>query len=620
MEIVSVGIDLGTTNSVVAIKGSSKPQVLFNTENKPRTPSVVGPIRTKHKKSSIKDEVLIGDMALSNWENTPEDTIVSIRDLMGRSVTDPVVEKIRRKVLYQIVPSTDGSKDSVSVVMSGKQYSPVEISAMILRKLKEDTEFRLGKRVTHAVITIPAYFAKAQRKATLRAANLAGLKVLKLLNEPTAVAIAFGLDSKSGDVPKKILVYDLDKETFDVSALMWDGGDFVLLNTGGDMWLGGDDFDQVIVNKALRYISSEYGINAKQNKSFMVMLKKEARAAKERLSDANSTELIVNGLRNPGGDLIDVDVEITRPEFEQMIQPLVDRTIRLMANTYTLSNAFSLARMTGSGRVPPPDYVIVKGGSTKIPLIRRTLQNMFGAEKLLSHIEAEYFVAMGAAIVAAQWHMICCPECESFNDLKANRCTICGTSLEVQETEENDIIIGAPFHYGVQSTGDDFNTFINKNDPYPTPIEMRKSLPYHTRIPNQRTIRIPVYGGHNLKKASTNEKQGEVFAILPPGLPLGSVVLIKFWLDANGIFDLSAHLEDGTALKPWIIHGELDHKAVEELDILQEELSKWEKNATPEQSDKVDKAVAEAYELIEDRKIEDAVRLIEQVWKELKIV
>ena len=617
-----VGIDLGTTNSVISIVAvEKKAKILYNAEGKPEMPSVVGPIMTKHKKNSDKDESYIGELALDNWENAPDDTIYSVKRLMGRSFTDPKVEEVRKKVLYRIVEPADGTKDNVRVVMSGKLYSPVEISAKILNKLKKDAEHWLGEEVTHAVVTVPAYFSQIQREATWRAANLAGLKVLRILSEPTAAAIAFGLDSESSEEPKKILVYDLGGGTFDISLLMWGGSNFVQLNTEGDMWLGGDDFDQVIVDKAVEYISIEYGIDARQNKSFMAALKKKARAAKERLSAASSTKFIVTGLRGEKGDLIDVDMEITRQEFEQMIRSKVDDTIKLTQKT------LAEVQLT----VDDIDCIVMAGNSTYIPLVQRSVESMFGKKKVLYNVQPKHSVAMGAAILAASLNRVICRNCETANDIEAVNCSNpeCGKPLQFDnKTEEPErqiyidddsitIAEGAHFPYGIQSAGDQFNIFVRKNDPYPTPEENKKTLPFATRTANQRMIKIPVYGGEKLEKASANEKQGEAFAVLPAGLPRGTVVRIKLWLNDSEIFKISAHLEDGTALKPWIILPGLEHKAVEEFDRLLEELNKWEKNATQEQSEKIDKTVVEAYELLEGRKIDDAIRLVKKVLEEL---
>ena len=618
----TIGIDFGLHNCRVAVCTLRNAKILDNRENKPETPSIVGPKRSKHKRSDDKDETYIGDMALDNWENAPGNTILSVRRLIGRSITDPEVEKVRKSFLYKVVEPADGTKDGVHVVMNGKQYSPVEISAMIFRKLKEDAEHRIGgeEKVTRAVVTVPSYFSQIQREAIREAANLAGLKVLRILNEPIAAAIALGLYSESGEVPKKILVYDLSGGTCDISLLMWDGSNFLQLNTEGDMWLGGNDFDQVIINKAIEHIRTEYGIDARKYESFMSRLKKKAKAVKERLSAVNSTELIVTGLRSESGDIIDVDMEITRQEFEQMIRPMVDETIKLT------QKALAEAQLTNEDI----DYVLLTGGSVRIPLIQQILGNMFGEEKIRCSCWPERSIAIGAAIVAATMNRVICHYCETANAINAVNCSGCGKPFQFDgkpdaledEVFKGDgsieIVLGAPFSYGIQSEGDRFDLFIQQYDLFPTPVDKIRTFLFYTVVPNQRTIRIPIYGGNNLEKASANEKQGEGFTVLPPGLPKGTIVLIKIWLDENCIFGLSAHLENGKFLRPWIIHGELDHKAVQEFDVLQEELNKWEKDAMPEQSKKIEKTVSDAYGLLEERRIEDAIRLVKQVLEDFK--
>ena len=575
-----IGIDLGTTNSVVAVVDGPRPRVLDNRENKSQTPSVVGLKKRKNKVGKEETEVLIGEVGLANWLLATSDTIISIKRLMGRGIADSEVQRVKERYQYKIVQPTDGTKDSVSVIMGDKEYSPIDISAMILRKLKEDAEDRVNDKVTHAVITVPAYFSQIQRDATRKAGLKAGLKVMRILDEPTAAAIAFGIDSENSNDPKNLLVYDLGGGTFDISVLMWAGNAFAPLNLEGDMWLGGDDFDQVIIDHVVNYIEREHGINPRDQKRFMVELKIQARAAKERLSSSRSTDVIVPGLLHEG-DLADVSLEITREEFERMIKPLVDKSVQLT------KKAIENAGLT----VEQIDYVLMAGNATCVPLVQKAMEEMFTPAKVLRRVHPKHSVAFGAAIMAEK-----CKGCdESLNEDNQG--------VEIENTP--DIQIGgiAPFSYGTQSSGDQYNVFIDKSDPYPTPKEKCKTLPFCTRLANQRMIRVPVYGGDNIEKASLNELQGQAFAILPPGLPKGTDIFIKLWLDGDGVFKLEANLGNGTDLHPWVLQGREDQKAVESIEGVIEKLNKIQINASADQKEEIEKVREEIYSIMQERTV-----------------
>jgi len=608
-----IGIDLGTTNSVVAIVDGPMPRVLDNREGKPQTRSVVSLKKRRGAKAGDAGEILVGDPALDNWDMAPKDTVISIKRLMGRAVTDPEVQKVQKVSLCSIVEPFDGTTESVRVVVGGKQYSPIEVSALILRKLKEDAEYRLGEEVTHAVITVPAYFSQIQRDATRKAGLKAGLKVMKILEEPTAAAIAFGVDSGESTEPKTILVYDLGGGTFDISVLMWAGNVFAPLNLEGDMWLGGDNFDQVLVDHAVRHVKEEYGIDPTSNMRFMVVLKKAAQAVKERLSSARAADLIVAGmLHDDSGNLIDVELEITREELERMIQPLVERTVSLTKKA--LKNAGYTAEQI--------DYVLMAGNCTTVPLVQQAMEEIFGPEKVMRKIHPKHSVAMGAALLAARLRGVVCQapdpadpkrECGHLNKPEATTCAACGASFQLEPAPPvegvmlPDVISGiAPFCYGTQTAGDKFNVFIKKNDPFPTQDPQAQT--FYTRTPNQRMISIPVYGGDNLEKASANEKQGEAFAILPPGLPQDTVVRIKVWLDSDGVFDLTAHLEDGTDLRPWVQKGEKDAKAIGAIEKVEQVLAQKGAAISPEEMHKLEEARNRAFEQMRQGDFEGALQ------------
>jgi len=574
-----IGIDLGTTNSVVAIVDMGGGRVIQNKQNEHQTRSVV---------TYNKGEFLVGTPAIRRWLINPKETITSIKRLVGRGISDPEVEMIKQKKLsknwiqYEIVQPTDGTKDSIRVKLGGKEYSPVQISAKILEKLKKDAEFALGDEVTHAVITVPAYFSDKQRNATREAGLLAGLTVMKILDEPTAAAIAFGIDSREQDA-KTILVFDLGGGTFDISVLMMAAGAFSPLNLEGDMWLGGDDFDELIVDEVLQYIKKEYSINPQKNDRFMASLKNEAQKAKESLSSSRIAEIIIPGmLQDNLGNIIDIEIDITRELFEEKIIPLLNRIESLVKKAVKNANF----------EIEDIDYVLMAGNSSAIPKVQELVEKMFGADKMLRKIHPKQSVAIGAAMAAAVYGAISCPKCSHNNPLDAEKCEKCDAELSGIEEKKNcpncgilnsldnekcsgcdapfiqvDGIKGgiAPFNYGVQTSGDKFNIFIRKGDPFPTPEEDIEVQTFKTTFPNQRIISVPVYGGNDETCASNNEKQGEAFSVLPPDFPINTPIKVKMWLDADGAFMVDNFLDNGEDIEDLILRGEKDQKAVEAL-------------------------------------------------------
>lgn len=605
-----VGIDLGTTNSVVAIVDGPQARVLENRDNQPQTRSVVGLRKRKGKEQD--PELLLGDVALDNWRMAPRDTIISIKRLMGRAVADPDVQKVRKSCEYEIVEPSDGTKESVRVVMGGKEYSPIDISAMILQKLKDDAEYRLQEGITHAVITVPAYFSQKQKRATREAGLKAGLKVIRVLDEPTAAAVAFGVEGGVSAEPKAIVVYDLGGGTFDISILLWAGNTFAPLNLDGDMWLGGDNFDQVLVDHVVAYVKEEFDVDPATNWQFMVDLRKAAKATKERLSSARSADLIVSSsLKDKEGEPVDVVMEITREEYERMIEPLVTKAIKIV------EKALKKADLTPA----QIDYVLMAGNATCIPLVQQSMEKMFGEAKISRKVHPKQCVALGAAIVAARiGERIVCQspdpadpkrECGHVNKTEATICEKCSAALALESKEDRTadkvLQIGsvAPYPYGVQIAGDKFSIFVQKNDPVPT--QEIKTQTLHTQAPNQRMVAIPVYGGENAEKASANERQGEAFCILPSGLPKGTPIRIKIWLDSDGVFDLSAVLEDGTDMHPWVVQGDKDKKAVEAVEKVEVALAEKADSMKPDQYVVLDAARQAAFEELRKKNYEGAV-------------
>jgi molecular chaperone DnaK (HSP70) len=623
-----VGIDLGTTNSVIATIDLGGGRILDNKENEKSTRSVVG---------YFKGEFLVGRPAIQRWTQQPKDTIISIKRLMGRGVSDEEVEKIKKLkeskksilFLYDIVEPSDGTKDSIRVILGGKEYSPVEISAKILTKLKEDAEYRLGEKVTYAVITVPAYFSDKQRQATREAGLKAGLTVMRIFDEPTAVAMAYGIDSKEKEA-KTILVYDLGGGTFDVSVLMMAAKTFAPLNLDGDMWLGGDNFDQMIEDYVIDYVKKEYGIDPTENLRFMAKLKMEAQGVKETLSSARKADVIVSGiLHDNSGNITDIEVEITREQFEEMIKPLVEKTVSIV------KKAVEDANLT----LDDIDYVLMAGNATCVPMVQQSIEELFGKKKVLRKIHPKDSVAIGAAILAAINPMINCPKCNYDNNLGTKECEKCGTLLkgakicptcgiendiEAEKCKKCDCLfikppMGiAPFHYGVQTAGDKFNLFIDKGDPFPTPEDKRVVQTFFTRFPNQRVICVPVYGGKNLERASKNTKQAEAIAILPPNCLGETRVKVKVWLDKNGEAQIDTFFEDGTDLKDLILRGETDQKAIDIFVEAEKLLSDKRDLLSPNEIEKIEKKRKKFLEEMEGKNFKKAVKEAEDLLKLIK--
>ena len=441
--------------------------------------------------------------------------------------------------------------------------------------------------MTHAVITVPAYFSQVQKADTRRAGLKAGLNVIKILDEPTAAAVAYGIDQAEDGNPKTILVYDLGGGTFDISVLMMSGGTFLTLNTEGDMWLGGDNFDQAIVEFAVKQIKDEYGIDPSDNERFMVTLKKEAQQAKERLGAMDMTELIITGvLTDDAGLGMDVFVEITRAEYEQLIRPLVQRSLKLVDQAIENANLED----------DEVDFVLLAGNATMTPLVQAMLEQRFSSERVLRKKHPKHCVAEGAAVVAKLLVGTICHACGHANPEGATECENpdCGETLKLEGIECPEcgyvnepgaevcagcskelpkiVVSGiATRSYGVQIAGDKLAVYVCKNDELPM-AEPAWQM-FYTQVPNQRMISLPVFGGDNLENASTNEKQGEAFAILPPMLPKGAGVRVGLQLDADEVFEVFARLENGTDLNPWLLGGGQDARVIEQLNELEVQMA-----------------------------------------------
>ena len=450
----SIGIDLGTTNSVAGIK-KVHTEIIKNAEGDFITPSCVTLKRKKLKFLKIGNgaDFIVGRHAMEWIKQDPENTITAVKRLMGRSLGNPEVQKMimDRRQQYQITGHANGTENSLAVILGGREYTPEQISAKILEKIRTDAEKILDDQVDYAVITVPAYFNDKQKHATRTAAALAGLKVRRLLPEPTAAAISFGIDTVKDDEAKTVLIFDFGGGTFDLSVLTISGGQFIEQGKGGNMWLGGEDIDRKITDFVLSETASEYEIenieefiekqDDKLKNRFLGELKAAVEQAKIRLSDEEESYIEILGvLKDEDGDRLDVDVELTRDRFERIMAPIIESTVGMTRKLLEDIN-FTPDLI---------DNVLLVGGSSRIPAVISALEKEFGKEKVLLHERPMLAIAEGAAILS---HRLSdtyeCPGCGQSVAQSDSRCGNCEFDLEKYIIEESvfDIVHSAAHDY-----------------------------------------------------------------------------------------------------------------------------------------------------------------------------
>ncbi|MFJ1702565.1 Hsp70 family protein [Kitasatospora sp. NPDC088346] len=401
----TLGIDLGTTNSVVAHLRRGEPEIIFNRQNQEATPSVVGRGR--------RGELLVGSTARGRLALDGENVIRSVKRFVGRRFRDPQVQAALDELDYKVTAGTDGD---VNVWFDGRSYTPVEISAIILHRLKEDAEQRFGEPFQRAVITVPAYFGERQVAATQEAGRMAGLHVLRVINEPTAAALAYGMTNEAGDEGRTVLVYDLGGGTFDISILLLVPGSVSVLGIEGDNLLGGDDFDRAITTALLEDIREEYGSDYQPDRRDRPRIASAAEVVKIELSNQEASDVVLAGL---GAGQLVLETVFERPRFEELIEARIERTIELT------HKAIMQANLT----VGDIDEVLLVGGSTSIPLVARRLGEVFGPKRIRRGVNPMQCVALGAAVQSALVSEVECPECRAPGDLAASACSNCAASL-----------------------------------------------------------------------------------------------------------------------------------------------------------------------------------------------
>jgi len=466
----SIGIDLGTTNSVAALKKIDT-EILINAEGEQLTPSVVSMQIKGHLLKSTK--ILVGRHALDWMIQDPKNTIVSIKRLMGRGFSDAEIKKLlaEERFSYQVKPLSDASGQSLCVVLNKKEYTPEQISANILEKIKKDSEKQLKEKIDHAVVTVPAYFNDKQKTATRRAAALANIKVQRLLPEPTAAAISFGVDNLQPGEAKTIMVFDLGGGTFDLSILTIADGQFIEQGKGGDMWLGGDDIDDLIRQYVYSETEEENELESlselidkldnRDKNRFLGELKQKIEQAKIKLSSSDKAYIDILGLlKDEDGDIVDIDIELHREKFEQLLTPFVERTISLSKKLISDIN-FELDLI---------DQVILVGGSSNIPLVVKKIKQLFGADKVLQHSRPMLAIAEGAAILA---HRLSdsyeCPQCGHEVAQDDTTCPSCQFNLEENLIASGllDIVHSSSHDYFLELDGGKLYKLAEENTPLP---------------------------------------------------------------------------------------------------------------------------------------------------------
>ena len=479
-----IGIDLGTTNSCVAVFEGNEPVVIANSEGKRTTPSVIG--------FTKEGEIKVGDPAKRQAITNPKNTVYSIKRFMGETYAQSSKEATRMP--YTVVDENGYPR----VEIEGRKYTPQEISAMTLQKMKKTAEDYLGQEVTDAVITVPAYFSDSQRQATKEAGQIAGLNVQRIVNEPTAAALAYGVDKSNKDM--KIAVFDLGGGTFDISILEFGGGVFEVLSTNGDTHLGGDDFDQVIIDWLANGFKSDEGIDLTKDPMAMQRLKEAAEKAKIELSSSNSTEINLPYITADGGVPKHLVKTLTRSQFEQLAHELIQACL------VPCQNAMRDAKLSTSDI----DEVILVGGSSRIPAVQELVKNYFGKEPSKG-VNPDEVVALGASIQGA---------------------------ILNKEEGVNDIVLldVTPLTLGIETMGGVMTKLIEAN----TTIPAKKSETFSTAVDNQTAVTIHVLQGER-PMASQNKSIGQfnLDGIAPAqrGVPQ---IEVTFDIDANGILNVSA--------------------------------------------------------------------------------
>ena len=568
-----IGIDLGTTNSAVAVMQAGSPEIITNVEGNRTTPSVVAVKKDKNG----KEERLVGATANRQRVTNPENTIFGVKRLIGRKFSDKEVQKDHDIMPYKIVKKGSG----VAVEMSGKDYTPEEVSAMILSKIKADAEAFLGEKVNEAVITVPAYFDDSQRQATKDAGKIAGLEVKRIINEPTAAALAYGLDKKSKN--ETVVVFDLGGGTFDVSVLELGDGVFEVKSTNGDTHLGGEDFDNKIVNHFLDEIKKDHKKDLRDNAMAMQRLKEEAEKAKKELSTSQSAEINLPFLDQGDDGPINFEYNLTRAKLEDLVKEFVDGTQK------PCEKALKDAKISAKD----VDEVILVGGMTRMPAVVKKVKDIFGKDPMQG-VNPDEVVAVGAAIQAG---------------------VLAG---DVKDVLLLDV---TPLSLGIETMGSVTTKLIERNTTIPT----SKSEVFSTAADNQPQVEIHVLQGEREMSADNKSLGRFVLDGIPPaprGIPQ---IEVTFNLDANGILNVTAK-DKGSGKEQSITIQNSGNLSKEDVEKAQKEAEAHaeedkKKRETIESKNMLDSAIYQAEKMpdeYKDKISDDDKKVIEDAVEEAK--